>query len=234
MICSHGFQSGKTYAATDTTDLKCALERVRLTKCPKFLYSIAFSFGSVLMTRFLGETPDQSLVNAYVGISTPFDYLKCANNLLSFWNKRVYNAYLTKDIREIVYRNVDIIRKDAPNVDVDGALAATTVQQFDAAVTCRQYGFETPEDYYLEATVSSFLPRIRIPVLYINAADDPFCPVDAIPKDVIRNQCPPSSRIAFLLLDCGSHISFLQQDDTSIADQVGLEFIHSIRLENAL
>lgn len=53
-----------------------------------------------------------------------------------------------------------------------------SVREFDAAFTTKHFGFGSVEAYYRAATLRDKLARVRVPLLCLCAADDPFQPLD--------------------------------------------------------
>jgi predicted alpha/beta-fold hydrolase len=64
------------------------------------------------------------------------------------------------------------------NINEFLCLQSTSVRQFDARFTCKQFGYSDVDEYYQAATLHTKLDRIRVPTLCLSAADDPFQPLD--------------------------------------------------------
>jgi len=56
------------------------------------------------------------------------------------------------------------------------ALEASSIREIDEALTRRQYGYASVDDYYAAASSDQRLPLINTPHLLINAYDDPIVP----------------------------------------------------------
>ena len=56
------------------------------------------------------------------------------------------------------------------------ASTATSIRALDEAVTRRQYGYASVDDYYAAASSDQRLALIRTPLLLLNAFDDPIVP----------------------------------------------------------
>lgn len=52
-----------------------------------------------------------------------------------------------------------------------------TIREFDSNFTARHFGYKNVEEYYSNATLHDKLHLIQVPTLCLNAADDPFQPL---------------------------------------------------------
>jgi hypothetical protein len=79
-----------------------------------------------------------------------------------------------------------------------------SLKQFDDVITGPLHGFKDAEDYYEKNSSLYFLEKIRIPVLIVNAQNDPFLSEECIPYRL-------AERLDFVYLEApkeGGHCGF--------------------------
>lgn len=81
-----------------------------------------------------------------------------------------------------------------------------TIKEFDSRFTSKHFGYKDVDSYYAQATLHNKLHKIKVPLLCLSAADDPFQPLDAIPIKAAAK----SSHVAILITARGGHIGFLE------------------------
>jgi predicted alpha/beta-fold hydrolase len=72
-------------------------------------------------------------------------------------------------------------------------------------VTAPLHGFASAASYYRRSSSISFLERIEVPVLCLNAADDPFLPAAVIDRARLRS----SEDVQFVTNPWGGHVGFV-------------------------
>ena len=61
-------------------------------------------------------------------------------------------------------------------MDEELARTALSIRDIDEALTRRQYGYASVDDYYAAASSDQRLSKIKAPLLVMNAYDDPIVP----------------------------------------------------------
>jgi predicted alpha/beta-fold hydrolase len=166
--------------------------------------AIGFSMGSMMLTRTIHRR-GAGYVSCAVSVSNPFDLLKASHNLLRFPYRHIHTRVLAGGLRKLIQDNQEIFR-GVDKIDFEAALSCKSVREFDEFVTRRLFGYESVDQYYIDASPCRFVHEIQTPLLCINATDDPVAPPDGLPRDTIRTA---AGDIALLETNRGSHISFL-------------------------
>lgn len=92
-------------------------------------------------------------------------------------------------------------------VDVDELLASTTIRRIDELITSRCFGFESVADYYADASSDQRLPSVRVPLLVVNAHDDPLAPGHSLPYGAFRR----SKHVMLALTEHGGHLGWCDE-----------------------
>lgn len=81
-----------------------------------------------------------------------------------------------------------------------------SIRDFDIRFTIKQFGYESWETYYKDACLDAKIQNIKIPTLFLNAADDMFSPARAFPIEKIKQ----NPFTAMVITKYGGHISFCE------------------------
>jgi predicted alpha/beta-fold hydrolase len=66
--------------------------------------------------------------------------------------------------------------------DLEAALRANDLFEFDNVFTAPLHGFKDTDDYWTRAAAKPHMSSIRVPALAINALNDPFVPAHSLPQ----------------------------------------------------
>lgn len=170
----------RAYYAGDSEEIERILRHVKSRHPTQTLYAVGVSLGGNALLKWLGEAGEAApkLVRAAAAVSAPVDLAAAGNALDMGFNQSVYTA------RFLYTLKAKALRKAAqyPDLlDVEAIRAATTFREFDTLVTARLHGFVDADDYWRKVSSKPWLKFIRVPTLVLNAKNDPFLPVDALP-----------------------------------------------------
>lgn len=193
----------RCYHSGDTGDLAHVVAWLRHRYPGRPIGAAGFSLGGNVLLKYLGERGDRAEVGAAVTVSVPFDLPGCAERLSSGVMGRTYGTLFLRSLRCKVREKRHLLEGEA---DVDRALTARTLRDFDDALTAPLHGFSGAEDYYTRSDVRRHLARIRVPVLLVQSRDDPFLPRGAVPEAMAAS----NPHLATAFTDRGGHLGFVE------------------------
>jgi predicted alpha/beta-fold hydrolase len=191
------------YHSGDTSDLERVIARVRAERPGGAIGLAGFSLGGNVVTKYLGERGDAvpAELRAAAVVSVPFDLAACQRTLDGRdWPSVVYRQRFLRRLKRKALAKAERFAA----IDTAAARRAQTLHAFDEAVTAPLHGFASADDYYARSSSAAFVSRIRKPLLVVQAADDPFIPESAVPKDELAR----NPHIVLELSSEGGHVAF--------------------------
>jgi predicted alpha/beta-fold hydrolase len=213
------------YHSGDTGDLAHVLSVIAGREPGLRVGTVGISIGGNVLLKWLGELGDAvppPLAGA-VAISVPFDLEACVQVMDRGLQKVLYTASFMRSFRTKTRAKA---LAHPGFVDLPTALRARTFAAYDRVVTAPLHGFADELDYYRQASSAPYLTRIRRPTLLLNALDDPFIPLSALPDP---RALPAAVRAEFVPV--GGHVGFVEGAPwraTSWAERRALEFLSSV------
>jgi predicted alpha/beta-fold hydrolase len=116
-------------------------------------------------------------------------------NLLYTWNF----------LRTMRSKGLDKARRFPDHVDAQRIRRCRTLYDFDDAFTAPLHGFRNADDYWDRGSSLAWLRHIVLPTLIVNARNDPFMPLTALPAPLVVS---PAVRLE--LPEQGGHVGFMQ------------------------
>lgn len=95
--------------------------------------------------------------------------------------------------------------KSYPGIDLDAIKSSKSVREFESYLSRVTFNYPTVDDYYSDSSCITRLQDVRIPLLCLNATDDPFA--GALPSPA---QMQANPNIIFCLTKSGGHLSFFE------------------------
>lgn len=193
------------YHSGETGDLSFAVDRVRAEHPTSPILLAGVSLGGNVLLKYLGEMGSAlpSAVRAAGAISVPFDLAKGCRHISHGFSK-VYDRHFLKTLRAKAFAKLERF----PDLfDRGGLDAATSIYDFDDAVTAPVHGFANAHDYYSRSSSLGFLSRIQRPTLLLSAIDDPFLPSEVL--DRVREIATTNSHLTLDFPKHGGHVGFV-------------------------
>ncbi|KAL5109419.1 Phospholipase ABHD3 [Taenia crassiceps] len=169
--------------------------------------AVGISFGALLLFNYLADEPQDLSkpcpLTAAMCVSMPWDASQSSDKLEKSLDWLLFNYPLTYSLRQLVMRNADVLSK---KYDIPRVLKSRSVREFDENLTVGMFGYKSVDEFYAHASPATKIDRIHIPLLCLNAADDPFVPFSSLPLDAVNTV---DSRVVLALTRHGGHIGFL-------------------------
>uniref|UniRef100_A0A8C5HH38 Phospholipase ABHD3 n=1 Tax=Gouania willdenowi TaxID=441366 RepID=A0A8C5HH38_GOUWI len=209
-----------TYCAASTSDLECVVKHVKGLYPNAPVLGAGVSMGGMVLLNYLARKRSDSGLVAGFTTSVPWDALKSSVSMEEPLNCLLFNKHITYGLCSAVTRHRKILEKV---VDVD---YSRTIKEFDERFTSLMFGYKSCTDYYRDASPDKKLPDTVVPILCLNAADDPFSPQNAFPVSIVQSL----PNVALLLTAHGGHIAFLQglfPRGESYMERLFSQFVHA-------
>jgi len=193
----------RMYNAGDTEDVRTVLHWLagRNPHLPRA--AIGFSLGGNLLLKLLGEEGEGAdrLISSAAAVSVPFDLAAGAGRMERGLG-RVYSWHFLRSLRRKVRSHAHLLED---RIDVEAALAARSLREFDDRATAPLHGYAGAAEYYRLSSSADFLDRIRVPTLLIQAEDDPLCG----PVDLPRREAAQNPHLHGCFVPRGGHVGFV-------------------------
>lgn len=185
----------RAYHSGDSEELDWILRRLE----PDF--AVGVSLGGNVLLKWLGERGAAARLKRAAAVSAPLDLAAAGHALDRGFNRQVYTRSFLASMKRNAFAKLARFPGlfDAPRVR-----RASTLYEFDDAVTAPLHGFRDADDYWARASSAPWLEHIRVPTLVLNARNDPFLPEAAL-EHATRKAAPA------VLLEfprSGGHVGF--------------------------
>eukprot|EP00475_Leptophrys_vorax_P005823 TRINITY_DN13523_c0_g1_i2.p1 TRINITY_DN13523_c0_g1~~TRINITY_DN13523_c0_g1_i2.p1 ORF type:complete len:290 (+),score=61.74 TRINITY_DN13523_c0_g1_i2:688-1557(+) len=207
------------YSGAYTGDLKQGLDHIRECNPKSKMVAIAFSLGANLLVKYLGDVGyfrrrgHDAIVqemykcnlDAAIAIGSPHDILQCSRRgHRTMYSRCLYAKSMSDRCKKLFSQSkerCDLFKGNPFNIDLDKALKARTLREFDDEFFRKMFGFRTVDEFFRESVSASQIPDIEISTLMVNAQDDPICSREAHPIE----ECLISENCVLITTRKGAH-----------------------------
>ncbi|KAK9809973.1 hypothetical protein WJX72_002837 [[Myrmecia] bisecta] len=224
--------SPQFYSASFTGDMREVVRLVRQRYPDSLLLAAGWSLGANILVRYLGEEGDKTPIEAAVSMCNPFNLVVADQNFHVGFN-RIYDHNLANSLRAIYAKHAHLFEGLEGEYQPQLAARCRTIREFDDALTRCSFGWPSVDAYYAGSSSSLSIPHVKIPLLCIQAADDPIAPAGCIPYDAIRK----NSHCLLAVTPAGGHLGWCSGPEAPLGapwtDQAVVEFLTSVQPEYA-
>lgn len=198
------------YHSGETGDIKFLVEKIMAEANYETINLVGFSLGGNVTMKFLGELGNQlpAPIKRAVGISVPLDLYGSCLEIQQFHN-RIYLHSFLKNLKIKTRLKEDVLRS---HIDLEKVYQAKDFFQFDGAATAPLHGFGSAAEYYKKSSSLNYLPKIKIPVMLINALNDTFLSETSYPIELAKK----SKNIHLVTPKYGGHVGFVTRHPENI------------------
>ncbi|WP_295478360.1 YheT family hydrolase [Sutterella sp.] len=191
----------RAYFAGDTADNAWVLRTVHGRFPAAKLYAVGVSLGGNQLVKCLGDLGREAegLVEAAVSICAPIDLVAGSERI----NKGVNTLYADMFLKTLREKLILKAKQYPDMFDIEAVKRCRSLYDFDDIYTAPVHGFKSAMDYWQKCSAKQYLPNVRVPLLLLNAKNDPFLPAWVLPT-----AAEMSSSVIGEFPEEGGHVGF--------------------------
>ncbi|XP_059634677.1 uncharacterized protein LOC132277006 isoform X2 [Cornus florida] len=142
---------------------------------------VGWGYGANMLTKYLAEVGEKTPLTAATCIDNPFDLEEATKSATHYTS---VDQKLMSGLIDILRSNKELFHGRGKGFDVEKALLAKSVRDFEREVSMVSYGFDAIEDFYAKSSTRVVVGNVKIPVLFIQT-DEGTVPLFSIPHSLI-------------------------------------------------
>ncbi len=205
------------YHAGVSHDLDFVISTLKKRYPHRPMGAIGFSLGGNILLKWLSEKKSDATLFAAMSVSAPLQ-LDLTTERLQQGFSRIYEQYLLSHMKWQQYQKNVKLREFEHLPEIKEKLnriaplwKVNTISDFDELITAPLYGFRNADHYYQSCSSGPMIKHIRVPTLILHSKDDPFMPLEIIPK---RNEI--SNSVMIELTEHGGHVGFVHKNKSNL------------------
>lgn len=172
----------RAYHSGDTEEIGWMLQRMKQRGGPGGeVLAMGVSLGGNALARWAGLQREHAadVICAAAVVCAPLDLMAGGKRLGQGLNRLLYTRMF---LRSLVPKALAKWVQSPDAFDKDALLRARDLRAFDDVFTAPVHGFKDAEDYWQRASAKPLLQEVRLPLLLLNARNDPFVPASSLPS----------------------------------------------------
>jgi uncharacterized protein len=195
------------YCGAWTADIRQAVKVLHEWSPKASMILVGFSLGANILVNYLGEEAENVLtcIKGAISVGAPYDMFHCAVEMQnSTLHRLVYSRRMALGLKQLAKRFQHLF-DDHPEVNIEEVLSESdTLWDFDAKFTSKIFGYSNAAMYYREASSIRKIGSVRLPLVCLNAYDDPVVPGKTLLIEDFRH----NSNVILILTSKGGHIGW--------------------------
>ncbi|KAG1694225.1 hypothetical protein DVH05_021881 [Phytophthora capsici] len=187
---------------------------------------LGFSMGSNVLVKYLGEEGNQARLTAAISVGNPFDMHNCSKNIEGpLFNRLTYSRALSAGLSDLFFNrsNAHEVFRDYPGLDLEALKNVKKVSEFDELFTIKHFNYKSVDEFYHDGSCITRLPKVTVPLLFLNAEDDPISVATSLPtKEMIE----ANENLILCTTKRGGHLAFYEgchEDGNSSTNEIELK-----------
>lgn len=201
------------------------------------LMAIGFSMGGNVVLKYIGEDNSrQKNFLCVMSLCQGYDAGQAAQ-LAREWGylRRFYGFVMAKNQKRILKQNYDMLLstevQERYHIDPCRVMAATSAHELDEAYNRRRAGYTSVEEYYKVQSCHTYMSKITLPVLLLNANNDPLVPLPLL--EIGKEYAKTHDNALLVNPKHGGHLGFFQKgfftpDPLTWLDKAALQYAEAI------
>lgn len=194
-------------------EIRAAIDDPLFSKV-KRVFVFGYSMGGHTAMRLAALDPPPKL-SGVASFCSPVD-LAAGCLAIDEPAKSLYRRHVLKGLKEIYSAMAK--RRSVLPAPLDEILSIDRIRDWDELVITREFGFESPEDYWVSVGVGPQLPRVEIPALSVITRHDPM-----VLKSTLTPYLDAAPNIRTICLAEGGHVGFPPNLDLGLGREGPLE-----------
>ncbi|KAL6192140.1 hypothetical protein ACLB2K_038527 [Fragaria x ananassa] len=163
------------------------------------LFIVGTSIGANILVKYLGEDGENVPVSGAAAICCPWDFLIGDRFIRRTLLQRLYDKALTLGLQWYSEQHRHSYSRLS---DWEGKMHS--IRHYHKI--CDVGKFETVDAFYRRNSSAIYVCNVSVPLLCINALDDPLCTAEAIPWD----ECRENVNVVLATTTHGSHLAYFE------------------------
>ncbi|XP_009625441.1 uncharacterized protein [Nicotiana tomentosiformis] len=173
--------TARLFTAADSDDISTAVQFINKKRPWSTIMSVGWGYGANMLTKYLAEVGEKTPLTAATCINNPFDLEEATRATPCHI---AVDQKLTRGLVDILQSNKELFQGHGKGFDVENALFATSVRDFEKAISMVSYGFNSIEDFYAKSSTRDVVGKVKIPLLFIQS-DEGSVPLFSVPRSSI-------------------------------------------------
>ncbi|KAK9093842.1 hypothetical protein Scep_025311 [Stephania cephalantha] len=215
------------YSASYTEDIRMVVKHVKTLYPSANVYAVGWSLGGNILVRYLGEESQNCPLSGAVSLCNPFNLVMADEDIRKGLNN-IYDRAIANSLSKIFLKSRLLFEGIGGEYNIDLADNGKTIRDYDDAITRVTFGFKSVDEYYSKSCSSDSIKHVRIPLLCIQAENDPVAPSRAIPREDIK----ANPNCLLIVTPNGGHLGWVAGDGAPFGapwtDRVAMEFLNHV------